>query len=72
MRGFNRHRNDAFRASGGMLRPLAETIADVLDDERARGLDRPRRAGLSRLEEITVLGQLGAPDGDGSGATPKR
>lgn len=71
-RGFNRHRNDAFRASGGMLRPLAETITDVLHDERARGLDRPRRAGLRRAEERAVLAQLGAPRGDGSGASPKR
>ncbi|MFC5676599.1 NAD-dependent epimerase/dehydratase family protein [Aeromicrobium endophyticum] len=39
-------------------RPLAETLADVLADERQRGLDRPRRAGLSREDELALLADL--------------
>lgn len=42
-------------AAGGARRPLAETIADTLADERARGLDRDRRAGLSQEREADVL-----------------
>lgn len=45
----------AFRQMGGCVRPLASTIADVLEDERARGLDRPRRSGLTAAEERAVL-----------------
>jgi 2'-hydroxyisoflavone reductase len=43
-------------------RPLAETLADTLADERERGLDRPRRAGLSRGDELALLATI-----DGSG-----
>jgi 2'-hydroxyisoflavone reductase len=39
-------------------RPLAETLADTLDDERDRGLDRPRTAGLDRSDEIELLAAL--------------
>ena len=67
--GFMRYKNDAYRGSGGMLRPLAETIADVRDDEAALGLDRPRRSGLTRAEELEVLATLG---GDGSGTSSGR
>lgn len=56
--GFMRYKNDAYRASGGMLRPLATTIADVRDDEVALGLDRARRSGLTRAEELEVLATL--------------
>ncbi|OUE08427.1 NAD dependent epimerase/dehydratase family protein [Clavibacter michiganensis] len=53
-------RSDAgIRALGARRRPLAETVRDVLDDERARGLDRPRRSGLTRAEELQVLAALG-------------
>jgi 2'-hydroxyisoflavone reductase len=51
--------NAAFLAAGGRLRPLAETVHDTLLDEVARGLDRDRRAGLSRTEELDLLDQLG-------------
>jgi nucleoside-diphosphate-sugar epimerase len=52
-------------------RPVRETLADVLVDERARGLTRPRRAGLTREDETQLLRQwqatpddeLVAPDG---------
>lgn len=43
------------RELGLVRRPLAETIADTLADERDRGIDRDRRAGLTRLEEVELL-----------------
>src|SRR5699024_491782 len=46
MPGFMRRDSSAYRAAGGVHRPLDETIRAVLDDERTRGLDRARRAGL--------------------------
>ncbi|MBF4623707.1 NAD-dependent epimerase/dehydratase family protein [Clavibacter sp. VKM Ac-2872] len=53
-------RSDAgIRALGFRRRPLAETMRDVLADERERGLDRPRLAGLTRDEELAVLAALG-------------
>lgn len=54
-RGFSRRSDAAFLSSGGRRRPLAETMRRVLDDERARGMDRPRRAGLTAAEEAEVL-----------------
>jgi 2'-hydroxyisoflavone reductase len=45
-------------AAGQHPRPLAETIADVLVDERHRGLDRPRRAGLTRGDELELICKL--------------
>ncbi|WP_150958431.1 NAD-dependent epimerase/dehydratase family protein [Microbacterium testaceum] len=54
--GFARRSDAAFVASGGRRRPLAETMRRTLDDERERGLDRPRRAGLTPAEEAEVLG----------------
>jgi nucleoside-diphosphate-sugar epimerase len=36
-------------------RPLVETLRDTLADERGRGLDRARRAGLSRADELALL-----------------
>lgn len=58
MPGFMRRDNSAYRAAGGSLRPLDETIAAVLGDERARGVDRARRSGLSREEEVELIAQL--------------
>jgi 2'-hydroxyisoflavone reductase len=53
-------RSDAgLRALGDRRRPLRETMRDVLADERERGLDRPRRSGLTRAEELGVLATLG-------------
>ncbi|MDU0367769.1 reductase [Microbacterium sp. KSW4-17] len=54
-RGFSRRSDAAFLSSDGRRRPLAETMRRVLDDERARGIDRPRRAGLAPAEEAEVL-----------------
>ncbi|KZC93696.1 MULTISPECIES: NAD-dependent epimerase/dehydratase family protein [Clavibacter] len=52
-------RSDAgIRALGVARRPLAETMRDVLADERDRGVDRARRSGLTRDEELAVLSDL--------------
>ncbi|PFG18575.1 NAD-dependent epimerase/dehydratase family protein [Serinibacter salmoneus] len=53
-----RRSDAAFRAAGGRTRPLAETIERVLADERARGLDRERRSGLTAVEEASLLAQV--------------
>ncbi|WP_368496412.1 NAD-dependent epimerase/dehydratase family protein [Herbiconiux sp. A18JL235] len=45
----------AFQKSGGRTRPFALTVKDVADDERARGVSRPRRSGLTRSEEEALL-----------------
>ena len=45
---------------GLVRRPLAQTLADTLADERSRGLDRPRRAGLTRDEELALIALLTA------------
>ncbi|MBM7410295.1 nucleoside-diphosphate-sugar epimerase [Clavibacter michiganensis] len=53
-------RSDAgIRALGATRRALAETMRDVLADERERGIDRAREAGLTRDEELEVLATLG-------------
>lgn len=53
-------RMDTTRAerAGLRRRSLEETAVDTLADERARGIDRPRRAGLSRAEERELLALL--------------
>lgn len=55
MTGFMTRSNARYRAEGGALRPLEETVATVIADEDARGVDRPRRAGLTRDEEVALL-----------------
>lgn len=47
--------NAAFRAAGGRLRELSATLVDTLADEQQRGLNRERRSGLTRAEELTLL-----------------
>ena len=59
MTGFMSRSHALFHATGGTLRPLAETITQVVADERARGVDRDRRAGLTRAEERALLAELG-------------
>ena len=51
-------RSPAYRAAGGRLRDLRETLERTLADERERGLDRERKSGLSRAEELDLLAQL--------------
>ena len=50
--------NAAYRILGGRLRPLRATLDRTLADERSRGLDRERRSGLSRSEELALLSEL--------------
>lgn len=47
-------------AYGLERRPLRDTIAATLEDERARGLDRERKAGLSRADELELVALLRA------------
>lgn len=55
MDGFAQRDGGRYAASGGRRTPFAETVRRVLDDERARGLTRPRRAGLTLADEAAVL-----------------
>ncbi len=45
-------------AYGLERRPLLDTIAATLEDERERGLGRERKAGLSRADELALIGEL--------------
>jgi 2'-hydroxyisoflavone reductase len=58
--GFGARDDSRARRHGVDRRPLRDTLVDVLADERQRGLDRPRRAGLSRADELELLHELGA------------
>ena len=58
MPGFWTRSHAAFRLLGGRLRPLRATLERTLDDERSRGLDRDRRAGLTRSDELALLAEL--------------
>ena len=53
-----RRRGAMYRAAGGRIRPIEETVARTLTDERARGLSRSRAAGLERAEELALLAAL--------------
>lgn len=55
---FAQRSNATYRACGGTERDLVSTLIDTLDDERRRGLDRPRRAGLTREDELRLLAEL--------------
>jgi hypothetical protein len=50
--------NAAYGAASGTLRDIDETLCDILADERGRGLERERRAGLTRSEELRLLDEL--------------
>lgn len=52
---FAQRSSAAFRRAGGRLSPFVESTARVLEDERRRGLERPRRSGLSMEEEMELL-----------------
>lgn len=56
--GFMARSNQAAKAAGLVLRPWQETLADTLLDERSRGLDRPRRAGLAPATEDRLVASL--------------
>ena len=53
--GFSSRSGAAAQAAGMSLRPWTETLRDTLADERRRGLDRERRAGLSPDTERRLL-----------------
>ncbi|MFB4350484.1 NAD-dependent epimerase/dehydratase family protein [Microbacterium sp. CR_7] len=55
MPGFMRRSNHRYREAGGDLRPLEDTVAAVFADEEERGVDRHRRAGLTRNAELALL-----------------
>lgn len=60
MAGFGGHDVTASLQAGLVVRPLAETARRALTHERALGLDRPRRSGLSPERERRVLRAVGA------------
>ena len=53
--GFGARSGRSARDAGLACRPLPDTLADALVHERTRGLDRARRAGLTRAEERALL-----------------
>jgi 2'-hydroxyisoflavone reductase len=53
--GFQARSNQAARGAGMTLRPWQETLAATLEDERRQGLDRERKAGLSRDTERRLV-----------------
>jgi nucleoside-diphosphate-sugar epimerase len=55
---FARRSRSRFLAAGGTERNLQQTLEDVLADERARGLDRERRSGLTQQEQRLHLAEI--------------
>lgn len=53
--GFARRDGQQYLGTGGSLRPLVDTVARILNDERTRGFDRPRRSGLDAAQEQFIL-----------------
>lgn len=67
--GFATRSNDAAVAAGLSMRPWQETLQDTLEDERRRGLDRERKAGLSPETERRLVEEFQAAV---SGPAPAR
>lgn len=61
MPGFMARSNTRFTQTGGVLSPLEATIRRVRADEEARGIDRERRAGLTRADERELLQRIDCP-----------
>ena len=58
--GFARRSNAAATAAGLAHRSRESMVVDLLAWETERGLDRPRRAGLTRAKEAELLAALGS------------
>ena len=58
--GFSTRSNEAALAAGLSLRPVEQTVRDVLEDEQERGLFRERKSGLSAARETVLLQALDA------------
>ncbi|WP_104045213.1 epimerase [Arthrobacter sp. ZGTC412] len=56
--GFMARSNKAAVNAGLRILPWQETLADTLADERRRGLDRPRKAGLTPETEARLVAML--------------
>lgn len=56
--GFAQRSRSRFLAAGGTERDIQQTLEDVLADERTRGLDRERRSGLTRDEEVLLIDEI--------------
>jgi hypothetical protein len=52
---------------GLRCRPLLETLADTLAWEVRQGPSRPRKAGLSAADELSLIGQARRDAGPASG-----
>jgi len=61
MPGFSTRTNTAYRAAGGRVRDIRDTLERTLADERVRGLDRERRSGLTRSEERQLIAEITGP-----------
>lgn len=61
-RGMNARTNERATSAGLELRPLSETLSATLAWEEEMGIDRPRRAGLTKEEEAHLLALLGTID----------
>lgn len=56
--GFCTRSTEAALNAGLMLRPVEQTVRDVLDDEQERGIYRERKSGLSTARETVLLAAL--------------
>ena len=55
---FAQRSRSRFVEAGGTERSLQNTLQDVLKDERARGLDRERRSGLTQQEQRVLFTEI--------------
>lgn len=62
--GFCARSNSAAVERGLTLRPWQDTLRDTIEDERSRGLDRERKAGLNPATERRLVASL-LPAGQG-------
>lgn len=56
--GFLQRGNQRYKSAAGPERDMTDLLVDILADERARALDRERRAGLDRGQELELLAEL--------------